>query len=200
MTCYYVPQVVAFGDELPQWWIATERNGCYLPNSVSRLFCHFIMLPYWRWYDAPWWWDIRQWFYLLHSYDAHVHSHFECVMLLLTLLMCRHERQRNPILLFFFESFSLPFPKPRYSKRAQIKWRLALLLLKNPSLRKYRRTHLKADVAHKKSIVEVETQNNLLSDSIQDSVDAKGGNLHITVGKTDQGALVVWPDPHVYHM
>ena len=50
---------------------------------------------------------------------------------------------------------------------------------------------MKADVAHKKSIVEVETQNNLLSDSIQDSVDAKGGNLHITVGKTDQGALVV---------
>jgi len=56
-----------------------------------------------------------------------------------TAVMLMHERQRNPILLYFFESLSMPYPEPRVSRRAQIRWKLALLLLKNPSLRKYRR-------------------------------------------------------------
>ena len=66
-----------------------------------------------------------------------------------------------------------------------------MLLLKNPSLRKYRRTHLKADATGKKSLIEETTKNKLISNSTQERPAAKGGDLHVSVDKSDQGALLV---------
>eukprot|EP00658_Telonema_sp_P-2_P039531 TRINITY_DN2826_c0_g1_i1.p1 TRINITY_DN2826_c0_g1~~TRINITY_DN2826_c0_g1_i1.p1 ORF type:complete len:386 (+),score=86.40 TRINITY_DN2826_c0_g1_i1:248-1405(+) len=56
-----------------------------------------------------------------------------------TAVMLMHERQRNPVVLSFVESLALPGATPRVSQRALVRWKLALLLIKNPSLKRYRR-------------------------------------------------------------
>eukprot|EP00658_Telonema_sp_P-2_P058562 TRINITY_DN4706_c0_g4_i1.p1 TRINITY_DN4706_c0_g4~~TRINITY_DN4706_c0_g4_i1.p1 ORF type:complete len:428 (+),score=110.63 TRINITY_DN4706_c0_g4_i1:111-1394(+) len=56
-----------------------------------------------------------------------------------TSVLLMHERQRHPVLLAFFDLLSKPALRPRVSHVARNRWRLALLLLRNPSLRQYRR-------------------------------------------------------------
>eukprot|EP00656_Telonema_subtile_P018802 TRINITY_DN20207_c0_g1_i1.p1 TRINITY_DN20207_c0_g1~~TRINITY_DN20207_c0_g1_i1.p1 ORF type:complete len:318 (-),score=68.17 TRINITY_DN20207_c0_g1_i1:212-1165(-) len=90
-----------------------------------------------------------------------------------TACMLMHERQRHPVLMTFFHLASQPSRAPRVSHVARNRWTLALLLLKNPSLRKYRRRLpedcTEADVATQNPIRGMDEQEKLKGDQGADA-------------------------------